>query len=87
MPHYTCESCRTRLYSAARRADLIDRCCPSCGVSSDHARSAATRTRRPAPTRIAASTDHQRIVDRFAAFMARGRPDEVAPVDAETLAR
>lgn len=87
MPQYTCESCRTRLYSAARPADLIDRCCPSCGVSSDHAGSAAIRARRPAPTRVAASTEHQRIVDRVAAFMARGRPDEVAPVDVETLAR
>jgi hypothetical protein len=86
MPQYTCEACRTSLYSAGRAADLIDRSCPSCGVSLDHARSAATRARRPAPIRMAASTDHRRIVDRFAAFMARGRPDDVARLDADTRA-
>ena len=78
MPQYTCASCRTSLYSAARPADLIDSRCPSCGAAPDHARSAATRIRRPAPIQMAASTDNQRIVDRFADFMARGRPDEVA---------
>jgi hypothetical protein len=83
MPHYSCESCKTRLYSAARQANLIDPRCASCGVSADHSRSAATRARAPAPIRREASADHKRIVDRFAAFMARGRPDEVARLDAE----
>jgi len=78
MPHYECETCRTRLYSAARTADLIDPLCPSCGASSDQGRSAATRGRRRRPGQTAASGDHQRIVDRFADFMARGHPDEVA---------
>jgi hypothetical protein len=41
------------------------------------------RARRPAPIRMAASADHQRIVDRVAEFMARGRPDEVARLDVE----
>lgn len=33
MPHFTCESCGTRLYSAARSANLTDPSCPSCGAS------------------------------------------------------
>lgn len=31
MPHFKCEGCRTRLYSAAARADLFDDFCPRCG--------------------------------------------------------
>ena len=31
MPHFKCAACRTRLYSAARPADLIGDLCPSCG--------------------------------------------------------
>jgi hypothetical protein len=31
MPHFKCEGCRTRLYSAAARADLVDDLCPGCG--------------------------------------------------------
>ena len=33
MPHFTCESCGTGLYSAARSGNLIDPSCPSCGAS------------------------------------------------------
>ena len=31
MPHFKCEGCRTRLYSAAARADLVDDLCSGCG--------------------------------------------------------
>jgi hypothetical protein len=31
MPHVKCNGCRTRLYSAAGRADLVDDLCPGCG--------------------------------------------------------
>ena len=31
MPHFKCVGCRTRLYSAARPADLDGDLCPSCG--------------------------------------------------------
>jgi hypothetical protein len=61
---------------------LIDPRCPSCGTSSEYARSTATRTRRPAPIRTAASADHQRIAQRFGAFMDRGRTAQ-AELDAE----
>lgn len=33
MPRFTCESCRTSLYSAARPANLTDPSCPICGAS------------------------------------------------------
>jgi Zn-finger nucleic acid-binding protein len=33
MPHFKCVGCRTRLYSSAARADLIDDLCPRCGVA------------------------------------------------------
>lgn len=33
MPHFICDSCGTRLYSAARPANLIDPGCPACGAS------------------------------------------------------
>ena len=32
MPRFTCESCGTGLYSAARTAALIDPTCPTCGA-------------------------------------------------------
>ena len=32
MPHFKCVRCRTRLYSAARPADLIRDVCPGCGL-------------------------------------------------------
>jgi hypothetical protein len=31
MPHYKCEGCRTRLYSAGAPADLVGDLCPGCG--------------------------------------------------------
>ena len=31
MPHLKCVGCKTRLYSAAIRADLVDDLCPGCG--------------------------------------------------------
>jgi Zn-finger nucleic acid-binding protein len=31
MPHFKCVGCRTRLYSASARADLVFDLCPSCG--------------------------------------------------------
>ena len=31
MPHFKCVGCRTRLYSAARPADLVGDLCPGCG--------------------------------------------------------
>ena len=31
MPHYKCEGCRTRLYSAGVPADLVGDLCPRCG--------------------------------------------------------
>ena len=33
MPRYTCESCETSLYSAARAGNLIDSTCPTCQAS------------------------------------------------------
>jgi hypothetical protein len=33
MPRFTCESCATSLYSAARAANLTDPSCPTCGAS------------------------------------------------------
>jgi hypothetical protein len=31
MPHYKCEGCKTRLYSAAGPPDLVGDLCPGCG--------------------------------------------------------
>jgi hypothetical protein len=31
MPHFKCVVCKTRLYSAAARADLVADLCPGCG--------------------------------------------------------
>ena len=31
MPHFKCEGCKTRLYSEATGADLIEDLCPRCG--------------------------------------------------------
>jgi hypothetical protein len=31
MPHFKCVGCKTRMYSAAIRADLVDDLCPGCG--------------------------------------------------------
>lgn len=31
MPHFKCVGCKTRLYSAAARADLVGDVCPGCG--------------------------------------------------------
>jgi hypothetical protein len=31
MPHFKCEGCKARLYSASARADLGDDLCPRCG--------------------------------------------------------
>jgi hypothetical protein len=80
MPRFICDSCGTRLYSAARTADLIDPGCPACAASADaprvrdqasHVRS-TSRTWRPSPIGVT-STGHQRVADHFGAFMARGR--------------
>jgi hypothetical protein len=89
MPEFMCESCGTRLYSAARSADLIDPDCPACGASADpiqapHAgrvRLTALRTPRAAPIGMA-PTGHQRVADRFGAFMERGRAAQTR-LDAE----
>jgi hypothetical protein len=32
MPHFKCVGCKTRLYSAARPADLVGDRCPGCGL-------------------------------------------------------
>jgi hypothetical protein len=32
MPHYKCEGCRTRLYTAVGPPDLVGDLCPSCGA-------------------------------------------------------
>jgi len=32
MPHFKCEGCKARLYSASARADLVDDLCPRCGA-------------------------------------------------------
>ena len=32
MPHFKCVGCRTRLYSASARADLVGDLCPGCGA-------------------------------------------------------
>ena len=32
MPHLKCLGCKTRLYSAAARVDLVDDLCPRCGA-------------------------------------------------------
>jgi hypothetical protein len=90
MPQFKCTACGARLYSAAATADLIDPRCPTC-------RSDLHRVRRPeriarlrgprgathTETTRTHNRGHQRIVDRLATFMARGRPDEVAQIDAE----
>jgi Zn-finger nucleic acid-binding protein len=31
MPHFKCVGCRTRLYSASARADVVGDLCPGCG--------------------------------------------------------
>jgi hypothetical protein len=31
MPHYKCDGCRTRLYSAAGPTDVVGGLCPGCG--------------------------------------------------------
>jgi hypothetical protein len=31
MPHFKCEACKTRLYSAGSPADLVGDLCPRCG--------------------------------------------------------
>src|ERR1700716_3192745 len=31
MPHYKCEACKTRLYSAGSPAELLSELCPDCG--------------------------------------------------------
>jgi hypothetical protein len=35
MPRFTCESCATSLYSAARPGSLNDPSCPTCGTPLD----------------------------------------------------
>ena len=32
MPHFKCEGCRSRLYSAAAPTDLVGGLCPACGT-------------------------------------------------------
>ena len=32
MPHFKCVACRTRLYSASARAELVGDLCPGCGA-------------------------------------------------------
>jgi hypothetical protein len=32
MPHFKCVACRTRLYSASTRAELVGDLCPGCGA-------------------------------------------------------
>jgi hypothetical protein len=32
MPHFKCLGCKTRLYSAAPRVDLVEDLCPRCGA-------------------------------------------------------
>ena len=53
MPHYTCESCGKRLYSAARPENLIDPSCPACGVL--HAKDELTEVMIVAPMPVEVS--------------------------------
>lgn len=32
MPHFKCVGCKTRVYSAAARTDLLEDFCPRCGA-------------------------------------------------------
>lgn len=89
MPQFNCTACGADLYSAAAVADLVDPRCPTCGSGSDQVRglksSPSRRTAhggtQPVAVTITHNAGHQRIVDRFAAFMAHARPDEVARLD------
>jgi hypothetical protein len=84
MPQFKCAACGAGLYSAAAASDLIDPGCSSCGSRLDVGGPHASRVRshRAARTRTS-NPGHQRIVDGFAQFMARGRPDEVASLGSE----
>ena len=90
MPQFKCTACGVRLYSAAAAADVLDPRCPTCGSQPHRVRRPERFPRlRGAPggrhteTTRTHNRGHQRIVDRFATFMANGRPDEIAPIDAE----
>src|SRR4051794_34821694 len=90
MPQFKCTACGVGLYSAAATADLTDPRCPTCGSHPYRVRQPERIARmRKAPggghteTTRTHNRGHQRIVDRFAIFMARGRPDEVARIDAQ----
>src|SRR5207244_3165774 len=91
MPQFNCTACGAGLYSAAAADDLIDPRCPTCGSGSHRVRAPERRARlrgarnasHHSVTTRTYNAGHQRIVDRFAEFMARGRPDEVARLDAE----
>jgi hypothetical protein len=90
MPQFECTACGASLYSAGATADLIDPRCPTCGWHSDRVRRPAHISRGPVAlggthteTTRTHNRGHQAIVDRFATFMARGRPDEAARIDAK----
>ena len=77
MPHFKCDACRTRLYSAAGPDDLVGDLCPGCGSLlepvGEPAEVAGFRSIR---ARAGAADDsppgtHQRIADRFGDFVAR----------------
>jgi hypothetical protein len=77
MPHFKCLACKTRLYSAAGRADLVGDLCPGCGSLlepvGEPAEVAGFRSirSRDGPADGGASGTHQRIADRFGDFIAR----------------
>jgi hypothetical protein len=74
MPHFKCLACKTRLYRAAGRADLVGDLCPGCGSLLEPVGEPAEvagfrliRSRDGAADGGASGT-HQRIADRFGDF-------------------
>lgn len=75
MPHFKCLACKTRLYTAAGRDDLVGDLCPGCGSLlepvGELAEVAGFRSIRASAGEGGPPGAHRRIADRFGHFTAR----------------
>lgn len=77
MPHFKCVACKTRLYSAAGRDDMVGDLCPGCGSLLEPVGEVAEivgfRSIRPRDSAADNSPPgtHQRIAEGFGDFIAR----------------